>query len=217
MRQANPQDGQSQSAPLWRWMGERGLRVETGETTLARFMQLVSSDLEEIEDIIPADESLLLILKPGKQPSARLCSTLAAPAPEQAASEGSLHVLPVSPGGEAGPDLLLCAAFVGLSASEFVRQFMAIEFTVAFLGFQPGFPYLSGLPDHWAMPRRSTPRVRVPAGSVALGGAYAGVYPAAGPGGWHIVGQTDTRLFDPARAQPALLSAGDRVRFEVRS
>jgi len=147
----------------------------------------------------------------------RLGSLLAAPASRLPEREGALHVLSLHVAEDTAPDLAACAAQARLAAGEFIRQFSAIEFTVAFLGFQPGFPYFTGLPEHWAMPRRASPRVRVPAGSVALGGGYAGVYPAAGPGGWHIVGQTDARLFDPARAQPALLAAGDRVRFEVRS
>lgn len=214
---AKPQAGQSQSALPWRWMGERGLRLETGAATLERYAQLVDASFEEIEDVIPADGSILLVLKPGVPPPAKLGELLAAPPPRLPERAAALHVLPLRVTEDASPDLALCAARAGLAAGEFVRQFAAIEFTVAFLGFQPGFPYLAGLPGHWAMSRRATPRVRVPAGSVALGGSYAGVYPMAGPGGWHIVGQTDAKLFDPARARPALLAAGDRVQFEVQS
>lgn len=216
---AKPQAGLSNTPPPalpGRWMGERGLRVESGAATLARFQQLISRNFAEIEDVIPADGSLLLIFKPEAAPSDDLRRMFAQAAPERPGGDGVLHVLPMVPGGEAGPDLARCAAYAGLSEAEFLRQFLAIEFTVAFVGFQPGFPYLAGLPEPWAIPRRSTPRVRVPAGSVALGGGYAGVYPAAGPGGWQLVGHTEARLFDPARAEPALLAAGDRVRFEVR-
>jgi KipI family sensor histidine kinase inhibitor len=84
---------------------------------------------------------------------------------------------------------------------------------VALLGFAPGFPYLLGLDPSLAMPRRTTPRLRVPAGSVAIGGAQAGIYPAELPGGWHLIGRTPLRLFDPAREPPCLLGVGDRVRF----
>ncbi|MFN3715620.1 MAG: 5-oxoprolinase subunit B family protein [Thiobacillus sp.] len=215
-RMAKPQAGQPQSVLPWRWMGERGLRVETGAATLDRYAQLVSQDFAEFEDIIPADGSILLILKPGAPPPAKLAGLLAARPPRLPERAGRMHVLPLRVSEDVSPDLAVCAARAGLDARTFVRQFAAIEFTVAFLGFQPGFPYLAGLPGHWAMPRRATPRVRVPAGSVALGGGYAGVYPMAGPGGWHVVGQTDAKLFDPARAQPALLAAGDRVCFEVQ-
>lgn len=87
------------------------------------------------------------------------------------------------------------------------------DYTVAAVGFSPGFPYLSGLPDSLNVPRRKTPRLSVPAGSVAIAGGQAGIYPFASPGGWHMLGRTGTTLFDPANARPALLQAGDRVRF----
>jgi 5-oxoprolinase (ATP-hydrolysing) subunit B len=90
------------------------------------------------------------------------------------------------------------------------------EYRVAFLGFQPGFPYLAGLPEKLRAPRRAEPRVRVPAGSLAIGGSYAGIYPESGPGGWQIVGVTEAVLFDPRQSSPALFAPGDRVRFEAR-
>jgi KipI family sensor histidine kinase inhibitor len=81
------------------------------------------------------------------------------------------------------------------------------------LGFRPGFPYLLGLDPALAMPRRATPRARVPAGSVGIGGAQTGIYPDAAPGGWQLIGRTPLRLFDPARQPPARFAPGDRVRF----
>jgi KipI family sensor histidine kinase inhibitor len=84
---------------------------------------------------------------------------------------------------------------------------------VWFLGFQPGFPYLGGLPERLAMPRHAEPRLRVPAGSVGIGGAQTGVYPLATPGGWQLLGRTPLALFDPMRQEPVLLRSGDRVRF----
>jgi KipI family sensor histidine kinase inhibitor len=101
----------------------------------------------------------------------------------------------------------------GMDMAAYISSHSAVEYTVAFLGFQPGFPYLRGLPSGLRAPRRASPRVRVPAGSVAVGGGYCGIYPASGPGGWHLVGHTDAVLFDPLRAAPALLLPGDRVRF----
>lgn len=198
-------------------MGERGLRLATGEATLARLAQLDALNLEEVDDIIPADDSILLILKPGRTPSEALVAALAEPVHERPAEAGALHVLPLVLGEAAGPDLAYCAAVLGLDVPAFSEALLGLELRVAFLGFQPGFPYLTGLPPTWTLPRRSTPRVRVAAGSVALGAGYAGIYPAAGPGGWHLVGQTDVRLFDPQRDPPALLAAGDRVRFERRA
>ena len=206
MGQPNPDTG-------WRWVGERGLRVATGGTTLARYLSLVSQNLPEIEDLIPSDDSILLILQRGAPVSAALRAALAAPLAEAAPQPGRLHEMAVEYGGTAGPDLPSLARRAGISVTDCIERHAAADYTVAFLGFQPGFPYLRGLPDVLCMPRRATPRVRVAAGSVAIGGTYCGVYPADGPGGWHLIGRAASVLFDPARAAPALLMPGDRVRF----
>ena len=116
-------------------------------------------------------------------------------------------------GGAAGPDLDDVARHTGLSPSEVVRRHCAAEYTVYFLGFLPGFAYLGGLDAQLATPRRREPRVAVPAGSVGIGGEQTGIYPWASPGGWQLIGRTSVRLFDGASASPALLSAGDIVRF----
>ncbi len=113
-----------------------------------------------------------------------------------------------------GSDLPFVAARWGVSVEAAVRRLASTEFTVAFCGFAPGFAYLSGLPDGLAVPRLSTPRSKVPAGSVALAGEYAGIYPTASPGGWRIVGRTDARLFDIERDPPALLTPGTHVWLE---
>ena len=112
-----------------------------------------------------------------------------------------------------GPDLEDIARLAGLSVGEIVTLHSSVEYTVAFIGFQPGFPYLVGLPPELVMPRLETPRARVPAGSVAIAGEYTGIYPSATPGGWRLIGRTDVRLFDVSSESPALLSPGDRVRF----
>lgn len=206
--------GQPPAPTAWRWVGERGLRLATGETTLARFEMLRSLQLPEIEDMIPADGSLLLILRPGAAPSAALGAALsAALLPGGADSEDALHEIAVEYGGAGGPDLAALARRVGLAVDDYIDQHAAALYRVAFLGFQPGFPYLRGLPDRLHAPRRASPRVRVAAGSVAIGGAYCGIYPAAGPGGWQLVGRAEAVLFDFTRAAPALLRPGDRVRF----
>ena len=101
----------------------------------------------------------------------------------------------------------------GMDNATYIDSHTSVEYTVAFLGFQPGFPYLRGLPQALHASRRATPRLKVAAGSVAIGGAYTGIYPATGPGGWHIIGRTMAVLFDPQRDAPALLLPGDRVRF----
>jgi KipI family sensor histidine kinase inhibitor len=126
---------------------------------------------------------------------------------------GRLVEIPVRYGGADGPDLGEVAAHAGLTESQVVVLHASVEYDVYMVGFSPGFPYLAGLPERLAMPRRATPRVRVPAGSVAIGGLQTGVYPLASPGGWRLIGRTPLPLFDPRREPPVLLSLGDRVRF----
>ena len=116
-----------------------------------------------------------------------------------------------------GPDLADVAAGAGLSVDAVVEQLVGAELTVAFCGFAPGFAYLVGLPARLHLPRRSTPRSQVPAGSVAIAGGYAGIYPTASPGGWHLIGRTDVVLWDAGRDDPALLPPGARVRFRDAS
>ena len=112
-----------------------------------------------------------------------------------------------------GPDLDDVAKLTGLSPEEVVTRHAAAEYVVAFLGFAPGFAYLLGGDERLAVPRRDRPRERVPAGTVAIAGPYAGVYPRESPGGWRLLGRTDAVLFAADRAEPALLAPGDRVRF----
>lgn len=209
---ANPIPGQP-LVPTWRWMGERGIRLATGDATLAHYHKLLSGYFPELDDIIPADGSILLILKVGASLSDSLRAALVAPPAACEPASATRHAIPVEFGGVAGPDLSASAARAGLTEADYLERLAATEFTVAFLGFQPGFPYLCGLPPELSAPRRASPRTRVAAGSVAVGGGYVGIYPAAGPGGWQLLGRTPLRLFDPARAQPALLQPGDRVRF----
>ncbi|WP_062631907.1 5-oxoprolinase subunit PxpB [Caballeronia arationis] len=128
--------------------------------------------------------------------------------------------IPVRYGGTDGPDLGTLAKHVGLSVDEVVKRHTQAEYVVFFLGFQPGFAYMGGLDRSLCMPRRAEPRLEVPAGSVGIGGEQTGIYPAASPGGWQLLGRTDLKLFDPARNPPTLMQPGDRVRFtalEVRA
>lgn len=125
------------------------------------------------------------------------------------------HVVPMRYGGEDGPDLEAVARRLGRSAAELVRRHAASECTAFLLGFMPGFAYLGMLPAELDVPRLSTPRPRVPAGSVAIAGRQAGIYPTASPGGWNLIGRTSLRLFNPHSERPALIEPGDRVRFEA--
>ena len=129
------------------------------------------------------------------------------------ARETRVVEIPVCYGGEFGPDLEDVARHAGLSPERVVELHAAADYLVYFVGFATCFPYLGGLPPELATPRLAAPRKHVPAGSVAIGGSQAGIYPLASPGGWRIVGRTPLTLFDPQASPPPLLRMGDRVRF----
>lgn len=133
--------------------------------------------------------------------------------PLESAECRAIVEIPVRYGGAEGPDLEEAACRSGMSAEAFVLAHCAPIYRVVMIGFLPGFPYLDGLPPELAQPRRDTPRTRVPAGSVGIGGAQTGVYPAESPGGWQLIGRTDVKLVDYEKSRPALLTAGDRIRF----
>jgi KipI family sensor histidine kinase inhibitor len=141
-----------------------------------------------------------------------MLATLPADAPETVAAARTIEI-PVVYGAEAGPDLESAAAELGMTPSDLVSRHAAGEYTVAMIGFAPGFPYLLGLDPALALPRMATPRTSVPAGSVGIGGTQTGIYPRESPGGWRLIGRTPLTLFDPSRDEPALLAPGDRVRF----
>lgn len=130
-----------------------------------------------------------------------------------ATDHATLHEIPVCYGGTHGEDLIAAARELGLDAATLIARHSAPLYTVAMIGFAPGFPYLLGLDSALALPRLATPRTHVPAGSMAIGGAQAGIYPRQSPGGWRLLGRTPRVLFDTARARPALLQPGDHVRF----
>lgn len=121
--------------------------------------------------------------------------------------------IPVIYGGEQGPDLTEVARVSGFTPKQVVELHASVDYVVWFLGFQPGFPYLGGLPASLAMPRRAEPRLKVPAGSVGIGGQQTGIYPLSTPGGWQLIGRTSLPLFSPNREEPILLRPGDTVRF----
>jgi inhibitor of KinA len=133
--------------------------------------------------------------------------------PARRAGTGSTIEVPVCYEDELAPDLREVAWHAGLSAPEVVRRYSAAVYRVACVGFMPGFPYLSGLPAELATPRRAAPRKEIPAGAVGIGGTQTGIYPRKSPGGWNIIGRTPLSLFEVKREPPALLQAGDRIRF----
>jgi antagonist of KipI len=163
----------------------------------------------------PTYRSLLVVYDPRAARFAEAGAALhalvdAAPAAERA---GRLVQVPTRYGGDDGPDLAEVARAHGLTEAEVVAAHASLEYTAFMLGFIGGFAYLGTLPAMLEMPRRSTPRVRVPAGSVGIAGRQTGIYPMALPGGWNLIGRTSLRLFDPLADPPSLIQAGDRVRF----
>ena len=128
-------------------------------------------------------------------------------------SSGRTIDVPVLYGGDTGPDLAQVAAFAGCSPETVIERHAARAYRVFMLGFLPGFPYMAPVDETIAAPRRATPRLRVPAGSVGIAGLQTGIYPRDSPGGWQIIGRTAVDLFDPGNVPPALLAPGDRVRF----
>jgi inhibitor of KinA len=122
--------------------------------------------------------------------------------------------IPVCYGGDFGPDLPRVAAQAKLSVEAVVKKHSMAKYLVYLIGFAPGFPYLGGLPKELVTPRHAKPRMAVPAGSVGIGGEQTGIYPASTPGGWNLIGRTPLRLLNPERNPPAVLRAGDEVRFK---
>ena len=205
-------------------VGETAFSVEFGDAVDADLNRLVHAydaalrahPLPGLVETVPTYRSLLVmydpLIKEAQAMRSMLLQTLAQ-IDDAELPEGRLVEIPVRYGGEWGPDLDDVAAHCGLTPDEVVRRHAGALYQVAMLGFAPGFAYLLGLPAQLATPRLPTPRLRVPPGSVGIAGEQTGVYALETPGGWRIIGRTDAILFDAARPDPFLLSAGDRVRF----
>ncbi len=179
----------------------------------------LTRSLEGVRGILnvhPAYTSVLVDFDPRLRSHAQVETLLRARLASQAekAPPEPRHVeIPVRYGGEFGPDLKDVARHAGLSEERVVELHAAAEYLVYFVGFSTCFPYLGGLPRELATPRLAAPRKHVPVGSVAIGGAQAGIYPLASPGGWRLIGRTELKLFDLSASPPPLLRMGDRVRF----
>ncbi len=178
---------------------------------------------DRLVEVVPGHETLLVVWDEGLEDSATLESNLKALAGDasafkldtRASGKASGPVLVVTVNYD-GADLEAVATTLGMSAEAVVGLHAAAEYTVAFMGFAPGFPYLiaDGPSPLLELPRLETPRAKVPAGSVAVAAGYCGIYPRSSPGGWNLLGRTELVLFDPEREPPALLEPGTRVRFE---
>lgn len=204
--------------------GEQALLVELDDLdqvqTLARAVRaaVAAAGAEEVwasvQDVVPAAHTVLVVLNgPRRLPLlagalARLDLAGVAAEPTRAEQvEIAVHY--------DGPDLAEAAGHCGLSVDELVAAHTGAHWQVAFCGFAPGFGYLVGNDPRLDVPRRPTPRTRVPVGAVGLAGRFTGAYPRESPGGWQLIGRTDAVLWEPARENPALLRPGVAVRFVV--
>jgi len=181
------------------------------EQTLALFAALQGRPIEGVTELVPAARTVLVVFQPGVVSRAALIADIGArDTSSRVARDGKLIEIPVHYNGE---DLDDVAQHLGITREEVVRRHTGGTYSVAFTGFAPGFAYLSGGDPTLDVPRRKTPRTRIPAGAVALAGTFSGVYPQASPGGWQILGVTPVAMWDLNRDTPALLQPGYRVRF----
>jgi KipI family sensor histidine kinase inhibitor len=205
-------------------LGDAALLVRLGDVideathrrVRAAHAALVAAKLPGVGDIVPAYTTLAIHFDPVsidyEALERRLTEVLGA-ASEETSPASRLVRIPVWYGGDDGPDLAAVAAHAQLGEDEVVRLHVAGEYVVHMIGFAPGFPYLAGLDPRLACPRRESPRARVPAGSVGIGGSQTGVYPIEIAGGWQLIGRTSLVLFDADGEPPTLLAPGDRVQF----
>lgn len=204
--------------PDYCWISDRHLAVSWPDDDARRITscwQHLRSTIQAI-DIIPSHRSVTLQFNPIDLDPARALANVQAAVDSLAtiaATAPKLHELPTCYDGPCAPDLADLAAHAARSIEDVIQLHTQTTFTVRYIGFAPGFPYLAGLPQALHMQRLDRPRHSVPAGSVAIAGDQAGIYPSQSPGGWRIIGQTPVKLFDLSRSSPCLLSPGDHVRF----
>ena len=204
--------------------GDRAIFVEFGDSIDPNVNQRVRNLKLAIEragilgvvESVPTYRSLLVYFEPLQVSASKLQETvchLLQSAIENELPKRRLIEIPTAYGGEFGPDLELVAQHNNLSAAEVVRIHSDTRYLIYTIGFMPGFPYLGGMSPGIATPRKTTPRLKLPAGSVGIAGNQTGIYPAESPGGWQIIGRTPLELFHPTREPPAILQAGDYLTF----
>lgn len=204
--------------------GDRALLVEYGDgidpavnEKVRAMTALLKKNLPKgVEAVVPAYRSLSILYDPLATTPAGLAEILhALEADSRTApiAEAKVVPIPVCYGGEFGPDIGVVAEHTGLREDEIVAVHASIDYPIYMIGFTPGFCYLGGLDRRLQTPRRKTPRTNLPAGSVGIAESQTGMYPVDSPGGWQIIGRTPLRLFAPARENPFLYEAGDRIRF----
>jgi inhibitor of KinA len=211
--------------PSFNPLGDRGVLIgfenrinhNIAGRVRALAMAVENASYDWVQDVIPSYRCLAVLYEPGAIQYEKARDTLAAlesAVDEKAREPGRLFELPTIYGGEKGPDLKLAADHAGLSADQMIEAFAAIEFTIHFLGFLGAQPYLGGLPEELSVPRLSNPRLKVPEGSVGIGGIQAGVITIDQPSGYNYLGRTFMRLYDPSRMPPSPFEPGDRIKFK---
>jgi KipI family sensor histidine kinase inhibitor len=207
-----------------RLSGDRALLAEYGDgidPVINEKVRAVTALLKKnlpagVEAVVPAYRSLSILYDPLTTNPAGLAEILHALEADLCAAEiaePKVVPIPVCYGGGFGPDIGIVAEHTGLREEEIVSIHASADYPIYMIGFTPGFCYLGGLDRRLQTPRRKTPRTNLPAGSVGIAESQTGVYPVESPGGWQIIGQTPLRLFAPARENPFLYEAGDRIRF----
>jgi inhibitor of KinA len=195
---------------------EELIDVAVNARVLALARRVESAAIAGVRDVVPTYRSVAVYFDPLRTDYDALYAQLdreaRRPVTKTAVSRQPVRI-PVCYGGDHGPDLSAVAAFAGVSEADVVRLHTAATYHVFMLGFVPGFAYLGVVDERIAMARHSTPRLRVPSGTVAIAGIQTGIYPAETPGGWQLIGRTPLKPFDALRPEPFLLAAGDAVQF----
>jgi KipI family sensor histidine kinase inhibitor len=205
-----------QSQPLQSRARQNQITVQANEKVRKLLRLLELEPVAGVRNLHPAYCSLLVkfdVLKLQHGEVEEILRGYLARLEEVKLPEPRMVEIPVSYGGEFGPDLAEVGALLGMTAEQVIELHSSVEYQVYFLGFVPGFAYLGELPEGLVTPRLATPRRKVPAGSVGIAGNQTGVYPFATPGGWRLLGRTPLAMFRADRAELSLLSIGDRVKF----
>jgi inhibitor of KinA len=192
------------------------LLAEVNALDAAVLRRKQAGELPGVIETMPTFRSLTVFFDPLVTDRDAVLATLQpliAAAEHGSTTDGRHWRLPVCYEGEAAPDLAEVAGAIGIGEDEVVALHSGAEYLVYMIGFLPGFPFMGDLPAPLRLPRRAQPRVRVPAGSVAIATGLTAIYPWESPGGWHLLGRCPVPLFDAGRTSPSLLAAGDRVRF----
>lgn len=194
----------------------KDINPETNRKITALVQLMREQHIEGIVDVIPAFCSLLINYDPRVLSYEELKERMEHLLKMEAKIEATrkrIFEIPVCYGGEYGPDIENIAEHAGLSVEEVIKIHSSKDYLIYMLGFLPGFTYLGGLDERIHTPRLASPRLKIRAGSVGIGGSQTGIYPLDSPGGWQLMGMTPVRTYDPERQTPILVEAGDYIRF----